>query len=241
MAIEVFNRVEKKYLIHETLMNQLIREINPYVKLDAHCENNDFYTISNIYFDTDNDALIRKSIEKPVYKEKLRLRSYGVPNLDSTVFLEIKKKYNGIVNKRRVVLSLQEAYDFTLQGIIPQGHDYTSRQIIKELDYFIKFYKPCPKLFLAYDRVAMFGIDNPELRITMDKSIRTRRQNLRLEKGDFGELLLSADQILMEIKSSTSIPLWLTNILTKYDIRQTSFSKYGTEYTNLIKNKKKIQ
>lgn len=236
MAIEVFNRVEKKFLMDELIIDKFIRDISPHIMMDEYCKNNRFYTINNIYYDTDNDALIRKSIEKPVYKEKLRLRSYGVPKLDSEVFLEIKKKYNGVVNKRRVILTLQQAYDFTVNGIKPQGKDFISSQVIEELDYFIRFYKPLPKLFLSYDRVAMFGAENRDLRITFDRYIRTRRNKLRLEEGDFGELLIPENKILMEIKSSDSIPLWLTRILTKYEIRQTSFSKYGTEYTKLIKN-----
>lgn len=238
MAIEVFNRVEKKYLISEEIYEIFNSEIEKYMETDKYCKNGNYYSINNIYYDTETDELIRTSIEKPVYKEKLRLRSYGIPTLDKKVFLEIKKKYKGVVNKRRTKLLLQQAYDFTEKGIIPTEGDFINHQVVRELDYFIKFYKPLPKLFLAYDRMAMFGKEDANLRITFDRNIRTRRDNLRLEWGDEGEQLLEKGQVLMEIKTPTSIPLWLTEILTRLEIKNNSFSKYGTEYRNYILNEK---
>ena len=238
MTIEVFNRVEKKDVISEEEYDKFYEEIKEYMDTDKYCKDGQFYSINNIYYDTETDALIRASIEKPVYKEKLRLRSYGVPTLDKKVFLEIKKKYKGVVNKRRTKLLLQQAYDFTEKGIIPTEGDYINHQVVKELDYFIRFYKPMPKLFLAYDRMAMFGKEDNNLRITFDRNIRTRRENLRLEMGDEGEQLLDEGQVLMEIKTPTSFPLWLTEILTRMEIKNNSFSKYGTEYKNYVLNEK---
>lgn len=230
MAVEVFNRVEKKYLIDEDMYGIFSELIEPYMEADAFCVKDNFYSINNIYYDTDTDELIRNSIEKPVYKEKLRLRSYGVPELNDMVFLEIKKKFNGVVNKRRTVIRLSQAYDFLDNGIVPEEENYLNMQVVRELKYFIEFYKPKPKVFLKYDRKALFGKEDNDLRITFDKNIRARRENLRLEAGDAGEQLLEGGKILMEIKTTTSFPLWLTSILTKYEIKGISFSKYGTEY-----------
>lgn len=190
MAIEVFNRIEKKYLITEDVYGKFFDKIIPYMEMDAFCKDGKFYSINNIYFDTENNDLIRTSIDKPVYKEKLRLRSYGVPEFNDIVFLEIKKKYNGIVNKRRTLLKLNQAYDFLFDGIMPSEGDYLNAQVLKELKFFMKFYNPVAKLFLAYDRVAMFGKDDENLRITADRNIRTRRDDLRLEDGDYGDKLL---------------------------------------------------
>ena len=106
MANEIFNRVEKKYLLNEEQYHNLIILINEYMDHDKFYKS----TICNIYFDTDDYELVRTSIEKPIYKEKLRLRSYNVPSLDDEVFFEIKKKYNSIVNKRRITLSLKDYY-----------------------------------------------------------------------------------------------------------------------------------
>lgn len=234
MAIEVFNRVEKKYLIDEDTYRVFSELIEPYMEADEFCANDNFYSINNIYYDTDTDELIRNSIDKPVYKEKLRLRSYGVPELNDMVFLEIKKKFNGVVNKRRTVIRLSQAYDFLDNGIVPGDGDYLNMQVVRELKYFIEFYKPKPKVFLKYDRKALFGKEDNDLRITFDKNIRARREDLRLEAGDAGERLLEDGKILMEIKTTTSFPLWLTSILTKYEIKGVSFSKYGTEYKKFI-------
>ena len=234
MAIEVFNRVEKKYLIDEDAYRIFSELIEPYMEADEFCVNDNFYSINNIYYDTDTDELIRNSIDKPVYKEKLRLRSYGVPELNDMVFLEIKKKFDGVVNKRRTVIRLSQAYDFLDNGIVPEEGNYLNMQVVRELKYFIEFYKPKPKVFLKYDRKALFGKEDDDLRITFDKNIRTRREDLRLEAGDAGEQLLEDGKILMEIKTTTSFPLWLTSILTKYEIKGVSFSKYGTEYKKFI-------
>lgn len=234
MAIEVFNRVEKKYLIDEEAYRMFSELIEPYMEADEFCVNDNFYSINNIYYDTDTDELIRNSIDKPVYKEKLRLRSYGVPELNDMVFLEIKKKFDGVVNKRRTVIRLSQAYDFLDNGIVPEEGNYLNMQVVRELKYFIEFYKPKPKVFLKYDRKALFGKEDDDLRITFDKNIRTRREDLRLEAGDAGEQLLEDGKILMEIKTTTSFPLWLTSILTKYEIKGVSFSKYGTEYKKFI-------
>lgn len=234
MAIEVFNRVESKYFLDPDTYKDFKIAIEPYMEYDKYCIDDKHYSINNIYYDTDTNELIRRSIEKPIYKEKLRMRSYGVPELDTKVFLEIKKKYRGVVNKRRTKIKLSQAYDFIDTLNIPTEGDYLNGQVLKELRYFIDFYKPVPKLFLKYDRRALFCKDDPNLRITFDKNITTRRYDLKLEMGDYGEKLLTNDKILMEIKTVDSLPLWLTKILADMEIKKISFSKYGTEYKNFI-------
>lgn len=241
MAIEVFNRVEKKYLIDLDTYDKFCEEIEPYMNNDKYCVDGSFYSINNIYYDTDTDELIRRSVDKPPYKEKLRLRSYGVPDIEDKVFLEIKKKFKGIVNKRRTVIKLSKAYDFLDRGIVPNSGSYLNKQVVNELKYFIDFYKPKAKLFLKYDRKALFGKEDGNLRITFDKNITTRRYDLRLEAGEYGEQLLEDGKILMEIKTIDSFPIWLTDILSEYEIRNNSFSKYGTEYMKYIQKKLKME
>lgn len=230
MAIEVFNRIEKKYVIDDYSYHILNEELKEYMVEDKFCIGNKFYSISNIYFDTWDDELIRRSIDQPLYKEKLRLRSYGIPDLNDMVFVEIKKKFKGIVNKRRTVLQLNEAYDFLIKEKSLKSSPYINEQVLKELRYFMQLYKPMPKLYLTYDRKALFGKEDNELRITFDTNMRTRRERLRLELGDEGELLMQKGTWLMEIKTVGSMPLWLSEILTTLEIYGCSFSKYGTEY-----------
>lgn len=241
MAIEVFNRFEKKFLIDDATYSHIQDELIYYMKLDEYNKKHEFYTISNIYYDTNDNTLIRKSMSKPKYKEKLRLRAYGVPKLDTKVYLEIKKKYCSIVNKRRTTLKLNEAYEFVSTGINPEPRDYMNMQVINEIEYLLKIYDLEPKLYLAYDRKAMFCRDNRSLRITFDTNIRTRRENLRLEDGDHGEALLESGQWLMEIKTEKSIPFWLSEMLSKHEIYNTSFSKYGKEYQKLLRSNMKME
>jgi SPX domain protein involved in polyphosphate accumulation len=235
MAIEVFNRHENKYLLNSDTYEILTKKLRDYMELDEYNKTHPFYTISNLYFDTHDNYLIRTSLAKPKYKEKLRLRAYGVPSLEDKVYLEIKKKVNGMVNKRRTKLVLEEAYQFVNTGEKPEIKKYMNQQVLKELEYFLKFYELSPKLYLAYDRQAYFAIENRDLRLTFDTNIRTRREDLRLEAGDHGDKLLDDGIWLMEVKAEKCIPVWLVKILSEYKLYKTSFSKYGTEYKSMIK------
>jgi SPX domain protein involved in polyphosphate accumulation len=236
MAIEVFNRKETKFMVDRNTYENIQKELLKYMELDAYNKAHEFYTISNIYFDTKDNYLIRNSLSKPKYKEKLRLRAYGVPGENEKVYLEIKKKVYGLVNKRRTRLKLSEAYEFINTGIKPEIKDYMNKQVLNEIEYILKIYDLEPKLYLAYDRKAMFAKDSHDLRITFDTNIRTRRDSLKLENGDFGEALLDSDKWLMEVKAEKSIPIWLSKLLAEHKIVNTSFSKYGEEYKRMLIN-----
>ena len=241
MAIEVFNRYEHKYLISGDVYDEVIKVMDEHMELDRY-NNTDHkpYTIANIYYDTKDDYLIRSSLASPVYKEKLRLRSYGVPDKNSTVYLEIKKKFNGIVNKRRTALKTGETYRFVKSGIAPEYKEYMNTQVMAEIEYFLSLYDLVPKVYIAYDRVAYFEKENADLRISFDTNIRTRRSDLLLESGDHGKRLLDSDVWLMEIKTSLAKPLWLCEMLSEFEIRSSSFSKYGTEYKNMMARQKEM-
>lgn len=236
MAIEIFNRYEHKYILQKDIFLKVIEIMDTYMELDSHNKNHEAYPIANIYFDTDDDFLIRTSLSKPVYKEKLRLRSYGVPKGDSKVYLEIKKKYNGLVNKRHTKIKLDEAYEFVKSGDVLCYKDYMNSQVVNEITYFLRRYNLKPKVYLAYDRIAYFEKGNPDLRISFDTNIRSRRYDVHLEDGDYGEAITKDDFYLMEIKTSLAMPLWLTEMLADLGIKRRSFSKYGTEYKNYVKN-----
>jgi hypothetical protein len=219
----IFKRVEIKYLLNHEKYEKFLQAIEPYMQADEY----GLSAICNIYFDTADDELIRTSIEKPFYKEKLRLRSYGTPDNDnSKVYLEIKKKYDSVVYKRRISLTLKEAKDYLLNGIRPAKDS----QILKELDYFMEHYHPVPRLYIAYDRTAYFGKENHDFRMTFDSHIRSRRTDLLLEKGDSGSELYDTDYHLLETKVGGAYPLWLVKILSDNEIYPVSFSKYGNIY-----------
>ncbi|MDF2907259.1 MAG: hypothetical protein K0R34_2580 [Herbinix sp.] len=231
MAIDVFNRTEKKFIITDEVYLAIKPRLEDFMELDAFSRNGDFYTICNIYYDTPEHAIIRRSIEKPIYKEKLRLRSYGVAGLRDKVYLEIKKKYNGHVNKRRTSMHLEEAYQYIEKHQRPKAKKPLGDQILNEIDYFLQQYPDlAPTLFLSYDRNAMFGIEDPSFRITFDTNIRTRRSDVGLEMGNYGEQLLPAGLWIMEAKMINTAPLWFAKLLSSYHIYPTTFSKYGEEY-----------
>lgn len=235
MAIEVFNRTEKKFIITDETYRAIKPQLEEYMDVDSYSRNGDFYTICNIYYDTADHAIIRKSIEKPIYKEKLRLRSYGSVGLKDKVYLEIKKKYKGNVNKRRISLHLEEAYQYIEGTCRPKAKKPLSEQILNEIDYFLLRYPDlAPTLFLSYDRNAMFGIENPGFRITFDTNIRTRRSDVGLDKGNYGELLLSSGLWVMEAKITNAAPIWFAKLLSSYHIYPTTFSKYGEEYKRAL-------
>ncbi|SFG97610.1 VTC domain-containing protein [Desulfotomaculum arcticum] len=224
---KVFKRYEKKYLMDEQQYQALKKFLQGRMTVNQFGSN----TICNIYFDTPDYRLIRASIEKPVYKEKLRLRSYGVPKKEDTVFVELKKKYKGIVYKRRVPMTLQETEQYLLRGKQPNK----SGQILKEIGWFLDFYQPIiPKVYIAYDRIAMCSSENTELRITFDTNIRWRESILDLARGVWGNTLLEEGQHLMEIKILGSMPIWLSKGLTEIGIFPASYSKYGNCYKNYL-------
>ena len=194
----VFERHEKKYLLSETQYTQLLERLEPYMKRDQY----GLHTICSLYLDSDDFLLARRSMSKPKYKEKLRMRSYGLPQPETTVYLELKKKLNGITYKRRIPMPYAEAERYLLSSEAPEERS----QIMQEIDYFISQYDPGPKIVLFYERIALYGIEDEELRITFDRNIRWRGHDVSFSKGDEGELLLPPDKRLMEIKISDAFP-----------------------------------
>ncbi len=237
MAIEVFNRYENKYMLDADTFEAFRRELSQYMTLDAYNQQQKTYTITNLYYDTPGSQLIRTSLQHPKYKEKLRLRAYGVPSADTPVYVEIKKKVAGLVNKRRSALPLNDAYTFLQTGILPEAQPGQNRQVLREVSYILETRPLHPALYLAYDRIAYFGTDQHDLRVSFDHNICTRRHCLALENGSHGTPLLPDEQWLMEIKTAQSIPLWLCRLLSKYEIYPTHFSKYGTEYQQTLEAK----
>ena len=236
MAIEVFNRHESKYLLTEEQYIKFYEELLTYMELDKHNENDELYSIANIYYDTKDHSVIRHSLSKPKYKEKLRIRSYGVPKLDDIVFLEMKKKVFGLVNKRRTKMKLSDAYKFVETGIEPPYESYMNKQVIQEIKYYLSQHELLPMIYLSFDRKALFSKENRDLRITFDKNIRSRRSDVLLEKSDEGELLIEEGTWLMEVKAEKTVPLWLSQLLSKHGLYRIGFSKYGNEYKKNVRN-----
>ncbi|MBQ8616614.1 MAG: polyphosphate polymerase domain-containing protein [Clostridia bacterium] len=228
MAVQtVFKRYELKYMLTLEQKERILQAMAPHMALDQYGRT----IIRNVYFDTDTYRLIRRSIEKPAYKEKLRIRSYRQVEAESPVFVELKKKYRHVVYKRRVALPEMEA----MQWVAGEKHCGLQSQICDEIDYFIQYYQTLhPVVFLSYEREAFYARDGSDFRVTFDDHILCREKDLSLESPIYGTPILPEGEVLMEIKCSGGIPLWMTHILTQEHIYKTSFSKYGTAYEKMI-------
>lgn len=230
----VFKRYELKYILSAEQKSAVLSVMQPYMALDKYGRT----TIRNIYFDTENYRLIRRSIDKPAYKEKLRIRSYDRATPDSTGFVELKKKYKSVVYKRRISLPERQAINW----VCGHGECGKDTQIAAEIDYFLSYYQTLrPKVFLSCEREAFYALDDSDFRVTFDENILCRQNDLSLKSEAYGSSILQDGKTLMEIKCSGGIPLWMTRALTREKIYRTSFSKYGTPYANLIYPKLNIK
>lgn len=222
-----FKRYELKYLLNKKEKEEILLAMKPHMKLDDYGRT----VIRNIYFDTENFRLIRRSLEKPVYKEKLRIRSYKPVQITDLVFVEIKKKYKSVVYKRRLLLPEKTVMEsFRTGEPLP-----VCSQIGDEIQYFREYYKNLqPSVFLSYEREAFHSLDGSDFRVTFDENILYRRNDISLGSEIYGHPLLGKQQTLMEIKTSGGIPLWMSETLTKHHLYKTSFSKYGSAYQRMM-------
>ena len=226
----VFKRIEKKYLLSEAQQEALFQRIGAHLRPDEYGRS----TVLSLYLDTPDHRIIRTSIEAVDYKEKLRLRSYGTAKADSTVFLELKKKFGGVVYKRRAAMTLTEAERYLRMGIKP-----FESQIMSELDWAMELYgRPKGAMLIACEREAWFDEKHPDLRLTFDRNIRYRESELRLDRGSAGIRLLPRDTVLLEMKTAGAMPLWLADALDAEGILPGSFSKYGEAYLRTLEKKK---
>ncbi|MDD6466920.1 MAG: polyphosphate polymerase domain-containing protein [Erysipelotrichaceae bacterium] len=228
MAMQtVFKRYELKYMITLEQKENILEAMKPYMKLDKYGHT----TIRNIYYDTDSYLLIRRSLDHSSYKEKLRIRSYEKTNADSTVFVELKRKYDHVVYKRRISLLEKEA----MLWLNDKESFKKQTQIANEVDYFLSYYGNLhPVLFLSYEREAFYAKDGSDFRVTFDDTILCREEDLSLRSDVYGTEILPNKTVLMEIKCSGGIPIWMCHVLSQLNIYKTSFSKYGTAYKTMI-------
>ncbi|MDO4975837.1 MAG: polyphosphate polymerase domain-containing protein [Eubacteriales bacterium] len=252
--ITVFQRHEKKFLMDVETMERILPEIKKHMDPDKYCQNGRTYAISNLYFDTENNDVIRESLQKPFYKEKLRMRCYGVPKNDqSQVFLEIKKKVNKVVTKRRVKLTYGEAKLFLYYGIFPETDDYMTNQVLKEIQYYLTHKNVYASTRISYDRHAFFDREDSSFRLTFDENLFYLKGECPDNIKDFikglakpggvnyqdsrkGKRIIPEHLRLMEVKVSNAYPMWFARLLSDDGIFATSFSKYGVSYKHELLN-----
>ena len=225
-----FQRMEKKTTLPTEVAAALRARIADRMIPDDNCPDGRPYTVCNIYFDAEDDHVIRRSVELPYYKEKLRLRSYGVPTSDSPVFLELKKKQGGVGTKRRVKLPLRDAEAYLERGIRPEGLTYVEEQVLREVDYYRSHQAVSPRVYVSYHRVAFHDKDDPSFRVTFDTDLLSRRFDLRLELGRYGEPLLTEGTSLLEVKFAGAVPFWFARAMSDFGLSFHTFSKVGTDF-----------
>lgn len=226
--ISVMKRYELKYILTKEQVEHFKTKVLEHMKIDKY----GLTTISSLYYDTPTFTLINKSIEKPKFKEKIRLRSYGLAKDDSPVFLEIKRKHESIVYKRRIVTTEDKA-----ERYFKEDEEFDKEQISRELKAFKEKYEILePKYLIIYDRIAYYQ-DNSDIRITLDMNPRYRVDDLNLHTSMNGIPLLKEGEAILEVKVQHSVPLWLVKILTEEKIYQSSFSKVGNAHKREMANK----
>ncbi|MBO4385118.1 MAG: polyphosphate polymerase domain-containing protein [Clostridia bacterium] len=227
MAAYTFERKEIKYIITAQQYRDLLRALGGRMQPDEF----GVTRICNIYFDTPDFRLIRESIEKPMYKEKLRLRTYGVPDENSRAFIEVKKKFDKVVYKRRETMRYIDAMRF----LVNREKIVNPTQIEKEIEWMLNFYKGlAPAMVLCYDRQAFFGTEDASIRMTFDTNISYRIKDFNLMCGSYGETLMDDSTYILELKLNYAMPLWLSAIMDRLKIYPGSYTKYGNAYKKLL-------
>ena len=238
MSNTTFVRKEKKYLISTVQREKLLELLPEFMKFDKYCRCGNMYTVNNVYFDNESYNVIRHSTSKPIYKAKIRIRSYKVNVTDDDyVFFEMKKKFQGVVNKRRLTIKHRLLEEYLNDGVFPSELSTQELQVLKEIDYEIKRENVKPKVYLTYLRTALYAKNDSSVRLTIDEDILARTDEPTLASNRYGDSLLPEGYYLMEIKVHGAFPLWLAHILSELRIFPTSFSKYGKFYENIVKGR----
>ena len=225
-----FMRMEKKTTLPSSAAEELKARIAPFVDSDPHNVGGAPYMICNLYFDGADDHVVRESVQLPSYKEKLRLRCYGTPTEDTKVFLELKRKINGVGAKRRAKLPYKDLKHYLETGLHPEGLSYEDEQVLQEIDYYRSREAVVPRVYVSYLRNAYYGKEDPSFRLTLDSDILTRRFDLDLAKGRYGTPILTEGTTLLEVKFTGAVPFWFSRIMSDLGLSFHTFSKVGTDF-----------
>ncbi|MBB6450398.1 hypothetical protein HNR44_002381 [Geomicrobium halophilum] len=228
-ALEIFQRYELKYLIPYEAYQEITRHLQKRMTFDPYGDSNGCYNIVSLYFDSADDKIYYETRNKLDFRQKLRLRVYGSASPESDSFLELKQKYNRVVNKRRTIITLADAYDFIYhKSKHEEYYNVSNQQILREVNNFSGLYQLEPQVVVSYDRQALAGIEEPDLRVTFDFNLMTRSDNLQIEDGPEGDLFVDPNMVIMEVKVSNSVPFWLSRMLSEFECERKSVSKFCT-------------
>lgn len=237
MAIEIFTRKEQKYLITVQQYDALVDQMKLHMRPDKNGQNG-YYTVTSLYFDNADHTIYYETKNKLKFRQKLRLRVYDDADIYDKAFFEIKQKHKKVVNKRRMLLPLSEARRYLKESPITSVDQLESSnpQVFQEIDHFRRLYQLHPEMIISYDRHALHGIEDDNLRVTFDLNLRCRNYDLNLEHGSYGKQVIDPNLVVLEVKVDHSVPLWLTRLLQDLQCEQKSASKYCTSFETMQQN-----
>lgn len=238
MVLEIFRRKEQKYLITMEQYEKLIDKVSSYMRPDKFGQDGK-YTVTSLYFESNDRKIYFETKNKLKYRQKLRLRVYNDTDISGMAFFEIKQKHKKVVNKRRALLPLQEAYRYLeKKEDYIENYETSNAQVLREIDYFRNLYQLEPEMIVSYDRHALHCLTDSDLRITFDFNLRCRSNDLLLENGPYGNYFIDPNLVVLEVKVNESVPLWLTRILQELNCEQRSASKFCTSLELLKENER---
>lgn len=242
MTQEVFKRHELKFLLSRKEHDSLRKAILPYMDYDKYGNSEGEYNIVSLYYESFDKRIYYETVNKLRFRQKLRLRVYDNATLSSPSFIELKQKFKNVVNKRRTLIPLEDAYNILSEPYNRDviHHKYASNpQILKEALHFKEFYNLEPSIVVSYDRQAFSGIaeNEKDLRVTFDYNLMCRSEDLELENGPEGFHFVDTDTVILEVKVSNSVPFWLARILSDFNFTKQGFSKFCTSI-DLLEDKR---
>jgi len=238
VAIEIFRRREQKYVITIQQYKELMSRLSPYMRSDTNGYDGK-YTVTSLYFESADRTIYYETKNKLKYRQKLRLRVYDEVDEFDTAFFEVKQKHKKVVNKRRLRMTVQEANRYLAADLHASLANYktTNNQVLREIHYFRQLYQLYPEMIVSYDRHALHGIEDPELRMTFDFNLRCRKDSLFVQDGSYGDYFIDPNLVILEVKVNDSVPLWLTRILQETQCEQRGASKFCTSLESLVEEK----
>jgi SPX domain protein involved in polyphosphate accumulation len=227
--IRRFNRYELKYVIHVFQKKALVEDLRHFVELDSHGDVRGRYPVTSLYYDSPGFDFYRSKVDGIRFRRKVRLRVYpaGGPGAVTDGMVEIKQRINRTVQKRRVRLPLDRAYELCEGDLEVDSFSGLDRETASEVQYIVRTMQLRPVCVISYHRQAFVGSRyEPGLRITFDTSLKSRTHGLRVEEKAVNHYFLSPSWCILEVKVNDFIPTWVNALLAKHGCMLQRVSKY---------------
>lgn len=224
-----FNRFELKYLLPIEHAGEFKKAIKSFLHVDSFGEEGQ-YALTSLYYDTPDHRFYWEKIDGIKVRRKLRIRHYETRDAitpETPVFVEIKKRIDRVIIKKRAKMPYKDAVNLCNEGIMPAKFDPKDKKTLEEVQSMFHTYPLRPTLITSYFRHALIGTHyDLGLRVTFDTNIRFRDHDLDLTSKNRGKFIIPPNIALMEIKANGAIPYWLTEMIGAHNIRLIRVSKY---------------